>query len=106
MPKYLFQGSYTTTGVQGMLKEGAASRRAMLEKMTADMGGSIECFYNAMGENSIVVIAELPDMQKAIAISLAVNAGGGANVSTTLLVTPEEIDEAAKLIVNYRPPGE
>ena len=32
--------------------------------------------------------------------------GGGANVSTTLLITPEEVDEAAKLTVNYRPPGE
>lgn len=106
MPKYLFQGSYTLSGVQGVLKMGAASRRAAIEKMTADMGGSIETFYYAMGENSIVVIAELPDLQSAIAISLAVNSAGGATINTTLLVTPEEVDEAAKLTVNYRPPGQ
>jgi hypothetical protein len=39
------------------------------------------------------------------AVSLAINAAGGASVSTTVLLTPEQIDEASKKSVSYRPPG-
>ena len=39
------------------------------------------------------------------AVSLAINATGGAHVATTVLLTPEQIDEAAKKTVSYRSPG-
>jgi hypothetical protein len=51
------------------------------------------------------VIADLPDHVSAAAASLTVGAAGGARVSTTPLITPDEIDEAAKLHPDYRPPG-
>jgi len=35
-----------------------------------------------------------------------VNAAGGANVETTVLLTPEEVDSAANQQVNYRAPGQ
>jgi uncharacterized protein with GYD domain len=56
------------------------------------------------GEDSIV-IADLPDHKAAAAIGLAVNASGKAQIRTSVLLTPEEIDEAAKTQVDYRPPG-
>ena len=34
-----------------------------------------------------------------------VNAAGGATTRTVLLLTPEEVDAAAKRSVEYRPPG-
>jgi len=37
--------------------------------------------------------------------SIAVNTAGGATSEVVVLLTPEEIDEAAKLSVDYRPPG-
>ena len=33
------------------------------------------------------------------------NAAGGATVKTTVLLTPEQVDEAANRAVSYRPPG-
>jgi hypothetical protein len=39
-------------------------------------------------------------------VALTVNASGGATVNTTVLLTAEELDEAAKRSVDYRPPGQ
>ena len=39
------------------------------------------------------------------AVALTVNASGGATVKTVVLLTPEEVDAAAKRSVEYRPPG-
>jgi hypothetical protein len=36
---------------------------------------------------------------------MAVNASGGATVKTTVLLTPEQVDEAAQRSIDYRPPG-
>ena len=41
----------------------------------------------------------------ATAASLAINASGAVNLKTTVLITPEEVDEAVKKSVPYRPPG-
>jgi hypothetical protein len=38
-------------------------------------------------------------------MSLAVSASGAVAYKTTTLLTPEEIDEAAKRNVGYQPPG-
>ena len=39
------------------------------------------------------------------AVALTVNAAGGATVRTVVLLTPDEVDAAAKRSVDYRPPG-
>ena len=48
---------------------------------------------------------DLPDSASSIAYSLIANAAGTAKVKTTVLITPEEIDQATKKSVDYRPPG-
>ncbi len=105
MPKYLFSGSYTQDGAKGLLKEGGTSRRATIEDLAKSMGGSIEVFYYAFGGDDIIAIGDLPDDASATAISLAVGASGAVNLRTTVLLTPETVDQAAKKTVNYRPPG-
>src|SRR2546426_10089938 len=45
LAKYLWCASYTTKGVKGLLKEGGTGRREAVEKLVADLGGSIESFY-------------------------------------------------------------
>ena len=47
----------------------------------------------------------MPDNVSAAALSLTVNAAGAATAKVTVLLTPEEIDTAAKKTPNYRPPG-
>ena len=78
MAKFLWQVSYTTQGVQGVVKEGGSSRRAMVNDLVAGLGGTLEAFYYAFGDDDVYVIADLPDNVTAAAVSLAVGASGGA----------------------------
>ena len=105
MPKYLFHGSYGSEGAKGLIKQGGSKRRAAVEKTAAAVGGRIESFYYAFGDSDVFVVADLPDHASAAAISLAVNASGAANLKTTVLLSPEEMDAATKKGVGYRPPG-
>jgi len=74
-------------------------------KLAAGLGGSLESFYFAFGETDAYVVLDLPDNRTAAAASLAVNAAGGASSEVVVLLSPEDIDAAAKLSVDYRPPG-
>ena len=105
MAKYLIVASYTSPGIKGVIAKGGTARREAVEKMAADLGGHVESFYFAFGEGDAFVTAELPDNAAAAAVGLAVGASGMATVRTTVLLTPEEIDRAATISVNYAPPG-
>src|SRR3954469_11674123 len=105
MPKFLIEANYTSTGVKGIQSAGGSSRRDAIAHMAEGAGGSMESFHFGFGESDVYVIVALPDNQPAAAVALAVNAGGGATTKTTVLLTPEEVDAAAKQSVDYRPPG-
>ena len=105
MAKYLVKASYSAEGAKGVEKGGGTSRRDAVAKMAEGLGGSLESFYFAFGETDAYVLLDLPDNRSAAAASLAVNAAGGASSEVVVLLTPEDMDEAAKLSVEYRPPG-
>jgi uncharacterized protein with GYD domain len=105
MPKYLTVVSYTAEGTKGLLKEGGTARRAVVEKMMKSLGGKLESFYFAFGDDDVFVITEAPDNVTAAAVSLAVSASGAVRSKTVVLLTPEEIDQASKKTVEFRPPG-
>jgi len=69
------------------------------------VGGSLDSFYFAFGDTDAVLIGDFPDHVSVAALALAVGSGGGVSVRTTVLVTPKEIDEAAKKQVTYQPPA-
>jgi len=106
MPKYLVQANYVGEGIKGLLKEGGSSRRAVVEKLFASLGGKVEAFYYAFGDTDLFIIADVPDNVTAAALSLTVNAAGAATSRITVLLTPEEIDAAAKKTPIYRVPGQ
>jgi uncharacterized protein with GYD domain len=106
MPKYLFEASYTTEGLKGLLKDGGTKRREVVEQLTKSLGGSVEAFYYAFGDSDVYIIVDVPDNRTATAISLTVNASGAVKVKTTVLTSAEEVDQATKTVVNYRPPGQ
>ena len=87
------------------MKEGGTSRRAAIEKALQGLGGRIESFYFGFGEGDVYVIADMPDNVSAASASLSVGAAGGARAKTIVLLTPEEMDEASRKSVEYRPPG-
>jgi len=105
VPKFLFQASYTLDGVKGVQSAGGSARRDAVEQVAESVGGRVESFHFAFGEHDAYVIVELPDNESATAVALTVNAAGGATVRTVVLLTPEEVDAAAKRSVEYRPPG-
>jgi uncharacterized protein with GYD domain len=105
MPKFLVQISYTTEGVRGLQKEGGTARRAAAQKLMESVGGKLEAFYFAFGAADVIAIADVPDNVSAFASALATVATGTVRSQTTVLVTPEEVDQAAKKTVSFRPAG-
>ena len=105
MAKYLVLGKYSGEGVKGLLKDGGTGRRAAVEKLFSSVGGKVEAFYYAFGDTDLFIIGDVPDNVSAAALSLIVNAAGAATAKVIVLLTPEEIDAAAKKTPSYRPPG-
>jgi hypothetical protein len=75
--KFLVKPSYSMDGTKGVQSAGGTSRREAVANLA----------------------------ESAAAASIAVNASGAATSEVIVLLTPEEIDEAAKISVDYRPPG-
>ena len=106
MPKYLAHASYTVEGLKGLLKDGGTKRREAVEQLAKGLGGTVEAFYYAFGDDDLFVIFDLPDNVSATIGSMVVNASGAAKAKMTVLLTPEEVDEATKRSVDYIPPGQ
>jgi len=106
MPKYMIQASYVGEGLKGLLKEGGTKRRETVAQAIEGMGGKLESFYYAFGDYDVVCVADMPDNVSGVAFSMMINASGAVQAKTTVLLTPEEIDQATKKTVEYRPPGQ
>jgi len=104
MPKYLTMVSYTPEGIKGLVKQGGTARRVAVEKMLESLGGRLEGFYFAFGENDAYVISDGPDNATAAAISLAITTGA-IRTKTIVLLTPEELDQAVKIPVECSVPA-
>jgi uncharacterized protein with GYD domain len=105
MPKYLFEADYSVEGTKGLIKDGGTKRKGTIEKIIVGLGGKVEAFYFTFGLRDAVLIADLPDNVTAAALSLAIGASGAVVLKTTPLITPAEMDQAAKKKTGYRPPG-
>ncbi|HET6443356.1 MAG TPA: GYD domain-containing protein [candidate division Zixibacteria bacterium] len=105
MSKYLFYGSYTEKGLNGLLEEGGSKRRGVSEQLFRSLGGKLEAYYFAFGDNDFYIIADLPDNVSSAAGSLVVNASGAIKVKTVVLLTPEEVDAAVNQSVEFSAPG-
>ena len=105
MPKFLIEASYTQDGAKGVQSAGGTSRRDAVAKLAESVGGSLESFHFAFGDADAYVIVDLPDNESAAAVALTVNTSGAVTTKTVVLMTPEEVDAAAKRSVDYRAPG-
>lgn len=106
MAKFMLQASYNVEGAKGLLKEGGVAREKAVAKLVESMGGKLEAFYFAFGEDDVVFLVDAPDNASAAAASITAAASGAlSRTRTTLLLTPEEIDAAVKMTVSYVAPG-
>ena len=106
MPRYLIRASYTSDAWVAMLKN-PQNRRDAVRPVIEGMGGKLESFHFAFGEEDAFVLVEMPDNVSAAAVSMAVAASGSLkSVSTLVLMTPEEAMEAMRKAggVGYKPP--
>jgi len=105
MPKYLVEARYTTEGAKGLAREGGSGRRSAIAKTVESAGGKLEAVYFAFGDVDAYIILDLPDNVSAAAASLAANQSGFLVSKTIVLLTTEEMDQAAKKKIDFRPPG-
>jgi uncharacterized protein with GYD domain len=94
MPKYLMQASFTRDGIKSLAQAGASKRRQAVVKFFGEAGGKLEALYFAFGDTDVFAIADFPDNVSAAALSLAANAAGAVQVKATVLISPEEMDQA------------
>jgi uncharacterized protein with GYD domain len=106
MPKYMVQARYTPEGIKGLVNDSASGRRADVQAAVAAIGGKVEAFYYAFGEDDAIVILDLPDDVAAAAMGLTIAGTGAVRLKTTKLLTVEEIDRALDIQTKYRAPGE
>jgi uncharacterized protein with GYD domain len=106
MPKYLFHGSFTQQGLQGVMREGGSSRIKAVAATVASLGGTMESYYFAFGKDSYYIIADVPSDEAASALAMTVTASGAVNNVTTKLLTADQVDAAIKMSPTYRAPGQ
>ena len=105
MPKFMAKAHYNADGARALMKEGGSSRVAAVTKAAKAIGGKVESFYFAYGGDDAFVIVDVPNEAAGLALSLAVNASGSVTLEMVPLITPKQMDDAAKVTVNYRAPG-
>ena len=96
MSKYLLKVSYTQSGIGGVLKDGGKARVEVARKLIKSVGGKMLSFDFAFGGVDVYVIADLPSHAAAAKAAMTVSAAGGATIETVVLISPDEIDAAAK----------
>jgi uncharacterized protein with GYD domain len=105
MPKFLVLSNYTAAGAKGLLQEGGTKRQAEVEDVCAQLGGKLEGMYYAFGDYDLYAILDFPDTVSMAAVQLAVRSSGAIDNKTIPLMSPEDVDEAAKKSVDFRSPG-
>lgn len=105
MPKFLVEATYTAEGFKGLTKEKPSGRKSAITQAMKKLGGKLDAIYFCLGENDVILIADMPDHISAAALSSSVCASGMARTKTTVLLTVDEADEAISKPVAYRGPG-
>jgi uncharacterized protein with GYD domain len=106
MPYYLIQASYKDSAAKALLAR-PHDRSGVVKKMVESLGGKMHSFFLAFGDYDVVVIAELPGNEHAVAMGLGTVAGGAlSRYHTTVLLSPDEAVGAMKKAkkVAYTPP--
>lgn len=97
MAKYLIEASYSEAGLKALVRDGGTGRKKAVEAATKALGGRVESMYFAFGTSDVYAIVDAPDNITAAAFALAVGGTGiAAHLKTIVLLTPEEVDQAAK----------
>jgi uncharacterized protein with GYD domain len=106
MATFMVQFKYTEKGMQGLVKDGGTKRREATRDLVEALGGKLVAYYFGFGEYDGLAIIEGLDNAETVAGNLTAAVTGTVQTKTTVLVTPEEMDQATKKMVPFRAPGE
>jgi uncharacterized protein with GYD domain len=106
MPRFMIIGKYAAEGARGLMSAGGSARRAAVEKAVSGLGGRIETFDFAFGDDDIYTIVDMPDSESIAALALTVGGSGAVHVRTVVLITPDQLDSASRLSPDYMAPGQ
>lgn len=107
MAKYVVLFSFTGETTKRFIAK-PSDRAAVVKGLAESAGGSLESYYWMFGQYDGLAIFEMPDSQRAAALSLAVTSSGSFTKFET-----HELIEAGDLVqiaerargINYQPPG-
>jgi uncharacterized protein with GYD domain len=107
MPDYLIQISFAPEAVATLVAN-PQNREEVARSLIEKVGGKLKGYWFALGDYDVVEIATLPDDESAVALSMAVQAGGAVkSFKTTPLLSLndgiEAMEKASKL--EYKPPS-
>jgi uncharacterized protein with GYD domain len=106
MPKYLFKARFSHEAIQAVMTAGGSARRTAADDLAKKLGGAVESYHFAFGDDDAYVICDLPDNQAAATLAMTVSSSGRVSVTTVALMTVEEVDAlAAGPKLEYSPPG-
>lgn len=102
MAKYMFMGAFALEGARDLIKEGGTWRRNHFDENVSNLGGGVEAFYFAFGEQDFYSIVDLPDNISAGALAMGLSSSGLVKMSTVVLITPQEADAVTQKIPSIR----
>jgi len=105
MTRYLIEETVTSQAVAAIMKN-PHDRTEAVRPIFESVGGKLEHYYVAYTENTVYLIAEIPDQESLEAILWAFQGGGGPmSIKATPLMTATEAVDMLKKAGNlgYRP---
>ena len=69
MSKYMIKASYSPEGMKGVMAKGGTARVEAIERLVGGVGGSMESFYFAFGNDDVYVIVDAPNAEAMAAVA-------------------------------------
>jgi uncharacterized protein with GYD domain len=89
MPIFMMFGKYSAEALKGVSAERTKKAIKIIEKN----GGKVISMYAVLGEHDLVFTLDLPDAEKALATSAAINKLTGISFVTSPVVDVEQFDK-------------
>ena len=88
MPIFMMFGTYTPASLKGISAERTRKAVELIEKHD----GKVVSMFAVLGEHDLVFTLDFPDIEKAVASSVALNKLTGISFSTSPVVDVEQFD--------------
>ncbi|MFC1495376.1 GYD domain-containing protein [Thermodesulfobacteriota bacterium] len=96
MSAFMMFGKYTTEAIKGISAERTEKAVDLIKKQ----GGEVISMYAVVGEHDLVFTMNLPDVEKALATSVALKELTGISFTTSPVIEIEKFDKLMAEVKN------